>query len=165
MWNDKKMKQEKQMQKFVKSQKTSKPQMAQKTVKFPKTQKQQNTVVPKEVWGDYYYMTSSACTVTEIASILQEQGIIGLEVWTEMGVLEWPTGTERSIDMERLEPFSDEEDVQFLKIHEIQSIFSVHISSLDEDIFLKYFEKVLECFGGGVCCDTETFEPLVMGNF
>ena len=125
----------------------------------------QKPVEPKEVWGDYYYMTSSTCTVVDIVTILQEQGITGLEVWPDMGVLEWPTTTERSIDMETLEPFADPEDAMFIKKHGIQSIFSLHISSLDEDTFLKYFEAVLARFGGAVCCDTATFEPIVMGKF
>lgn len=141
MWDNKKKTQKKQVQKPV------------------------QPVTPKEIWGDYYYMTSSSCTVVELVAVLQEQGITGLEVWPEMGVLEWPTAPERSIDIETLETFTDAEDAMFLKKNNIQSIFSLHISNLDEDTFLKYFEAVLNRFGGAVCCDTTTFEPIVMGRF
>lgn len=171
MWNDKKIKQEKQAQKATKPQKTSKSQMTQKTTKPQKPSKSQNMqklqaiVEQKEVWGDYYYMTSSVVEIASICTVLQGQGIVGLEVWPEMGVLEWPTAPERSIDMEVLEPFEDKNDAMFLKKNGIQSIFSLRISNLDEDIFLKYFEEVLKKFGGAVCCDTETFEPTVMGKF
>lgn len=117
----------------------------------------------EEVWGDYYYMTPFVCSVSELASVLMQQGISGLEIWPEMGVLEWPTAPDRSIDLEVLEPFRDPEDAAFLKKYSIQSIFSLHISSRDEDVFQKYFTAVLDRFSGAVCCDTDSFEPVVMG--
>lgn len=160
MWKEKKEARAKVQKKTGSSSETKADLKGKQKKLLKNTDSAQHT---EEGWGDYYYMTPSVCSVSELASVLMQQGISGLELWPEMGVLEWPTAPERSIDLEVLEPFRDPEDAAFLKKYSIQSIFSLHISSQDEDVFQKYFAAVLERFSGAVCCDTDSFEPVVMG--
>ncbi len=115
------------------------------------------------VWGDYVYMTPSRCSVSDLAVVLREQGIRSIELWPEMGVMEWITAPDRSIDVETAKPLENPEDALFLAKHHILSVFWLRISRQDEDLFQQSFAAVLKRFSGAVCCDTDTFEPIVMG--
>lgn len=112
---------------------------------------------------ELFYMQTGEMTIAEFAEILKADCGQKIELWEEMGVMEWITEAGHSIDIERMsmEDFSAEEDQGFLSAYQVQQIYAVTGIDTDLPLIEKCFVKVAAKGGGFLCYDTEDFQPII----
>ncbi len=110
---------------------------------------------------DLYYMSEQTIGAKELSDILVKECGQNVELWESMHVLEWITEAGHSIDIELMEAFTEEQDVAFLKEHEVAVIYAIQALDTDEALLVKCFQKVAEKAGGFLCYDSEDFQPII----
>ena len=128
-----------------------------------KTTDSKQKIIKKYI--DLFYMTPSEVTARDIATLLQENKELSIQVWEEMNVLEIEFPNENSIDFEPVEPsFQDPSDAAFIKNRNIKTIFAVTICEEDIKLVVPYFEQLVEKYAGFLCSDSADFNPVYAGT-
>jgi len=129
--------------------------------------KNNKKMIKKEIknYIDLLYMTPSQINVKELATLLQENQGITVEVWEEMNVIEVELGNENSVDFERIDiDFKDPSDASFVRNRNIQTIFAINMCEEDLDMVSEYFEAIVAKYNGFLCADSEDFYPVYAGS-
>jgi len=129
--------------------------------------KNNKKMIKKEIknYIDLLYMTPSQINVKELATLLQENQGISVEVWEEMNVIEVELGNENSVDFELIDKdFKEPSDVSFVRNRNIQTIFAINMCEEDLDTVSEYFESIIAKFNGFLCADSEDFYPVYAGS-
>lgn len=114
---------------------------------------------------DLLYMTPTEVSAREIASLLQNNQGVAVQLWEEMNVLELELSNENSVDFEPLEVnFKDPSDAAFVKNRNIKTIFAINLCEDDLKNAIPYFEQITASFSGFVCADTDDFQPVYSGS-
>jgi len=114
---------------------------------------------------DLFYMSSSEVTAKDIASLLENENGLTVELWEAMNVVELDLSNQNTIEFEPLEAsFKDPSDASFLKNRTIKTIFAVTICEDDIQIATTYFEKIIDKFSGFFCADSDDFYPVYVGT-
>lgn len=109
---------------------------------------------------EYYYMTPEDTTAKDISlniTVLPEEKI---EVWPQLDLLEVVMDNDSLIFQNGQECFMDPLDLEYIKDHQVKSIYQISFEQGDIDLVRKVMREVLEKKGGMVCSDTDDFEPL-----
>ena len=129
--------------------------------------KNNKKMIKKEIknYIDLLYMTPSQINVKELATLLQENQGITVEVWEEMNVIEVELGNENSVDFELIDKdFKEPSDVSFVRNRNIQTIFAINMCEEDLDMVSEYFEAIVAKYNGFLCADSEDFYPVYAGS-
>ena len=114
---------------------------------------------------DLFYMSPSEVTAKDIASLLENENGLTVELWEAMNVVELVLSNQNSIEFEPLEAsFKDPSDASFLKNRTIKTIFAVTICEDDVQVATTFFEKIIDKFSGFFCADSDDFSPVYVGT-
>ena len=111
-----------------------------------------------------YYMAVKPVTITELYELLMQEELCNghMELWVQAEVIEITTGEKAGIDIEKAEPFDDEEDVAFLRHHKIERVYSLHVQNESIETVKQIFKPVIGHTGGLLCSDTADFMPVIL---
>jgi len=114
---------------------------------------------------DLLYMTPSEISAKDIASLLQNNKELKVQLWEGMNVLEIELSNENSVDFEPLDiSFKEPTDISFVRNRNIKTIFVVSICDSDISSMTPYFEQLVSQFNGFVCADSADFYPVYAGS-
>ena len=122
----------------------------------------QKSTLPQGIPGNWFYMNEQEITVRTIKESLETETEFSLEIWEDAGVLEIEIPEKKSMDLEQTKTdLRDEYSNDYLKQHNIKSLFFVSMDVTDYENVKKIMQKITQSLGGFFCGDTENFEPVV----
>lgn len=135
-----------------------------KTKKVKNITKKVNKKVVASIPTEWYYMSPEEISVADLQDILTDESL-DIHVWKEMGILEIGFSGEDagSLDVETCElDLGDDYSNEFLKEHQVKSLFYMTFKPEDENNSVKVMESFVKNKGGLCCADTEDFTPTIM---
>lgn len=122
----------------------------------------QKSTLLQGIPGNWFYMNEQEITVRTIKESLETETEFSLEIWEDAGVLEIEIPEKKSMDLEQTKTdLRDEYSNDYLKQHNIKSLFFVSMDVTDYENVKKIMQKITQSLGGFFCGDTENFEPVV----
>jgi hypothetical protein len=127
--------------------------------------KNNSTHTTEKKYIDLFYMTPSEVSAKDIASLIQEEANIKVELWEAMNILELELSNQNSVDFEPMEvSFKAPSDVAFVKNRNIKTIFAITLCETDLNSIMPLFERIIEKHSGFLCADSEDFSPVYAGS-
>jgi len=127
-----------------------------KKKKIKKPQKETKTIL------EYYYMIPTKTDVKALEQVLtaDKLKVEQVEIWTELDLMEVVLADDSLIFQNARDCFEDEEDLDFIKKHQIQTIYQLGFSEKDIDAAGEVLQYLIDEVGGMVCSDSDDFEPI-----
>lgn len=120
------------------------------------------TPTKKPMKMQLFYMTTNDINCKQVLEGIEEQEGMSIDVWESMGIATIEYSANEGIDFEEcdVESFDSESDMEFVKQHEIKTIFQVTLVDTLKDKAGKFFQKIIDTNGGFFCTDSDDFEPI-----
>lgn len=109
---------------------------------------------------EYYYMTPEQTDAKEMTTLIHQVDEENVDVWPELNLMEVVLDSDSLIFQDGRECFIDPLDLEFLKEHQIQSIFVVSYEESDDKKARAVIKEIMQAKGGFLCSDTEDFMPM-----
>ena len=125
-----------------------------KKIKIKKTE------VKKKVNLELLYMTDQVVDVKDFERVLAVEAKTEIHVWPEIGIMEFNMPSTATADFETMTDYmSDEEDLQFMKERNVNTVYAITIDQEAFEEFLPYMKKLVLELGGFLCSDSDDFSP------
>lgn len=137
--------------------------MSKKTKKLSNTKKNRLSLLamPKPKVLELLYMATQPVTTEQLKEVLADTDAAEVHVWTELDIMEITMKSTVTVDVETMNGFmEDEEDLAFMKEHNIQSVYAITVEEPALEEFKGYAKKFVESFGGFLCSDSDDFMPV-----
>ena len=114
----------------------------------------------KKKFSEYYYMVPSKIDVKQLSkniTVIDEKQI---EIWREINLMEVVLTSDSLIFEDAKNCFIDPLDLQFLKEHQIETVYQVSFEQNDTRKVIEIFKELIEANGGFLASDSEDFTPI-----
>lgn len=130
-----------------------------------KKMKQKTKTTNPGIMAEWLYMNTAEISFGQVKEAFSEDGEVSVQIWKEAGVCELEILDSKSIDLEISElDLQDDYANEYLKEHEIKTLFFVTISPDEFAKTKKVMEQMTEKLGGYFCGDTADFTPVIKNN-
>jgi hypothetical protein len=120
-----------------------------------------NKIAKEQEILDWFYMSPKNINAKMISDIIIKRGSVEVELWEEMNILQINLKENKCIDFEPIaQPFKDQEDDNFVKEHNINTIFAVTIEESAFEPLQPIMKAVIEELDGFLCSDSKDFKPI-----
>lgn len=110
---------------------------------------------------DWFYMTPKDVTAKMIADLIKKQGIVQVDLWEEMNILQLELADKTTADFEPvIIDFKDPSDAAFVKNRNIRTIFEVTVEENALPEMKPVLKLIFQEWGGFFCADTDDFHPI-----
>lgn len=106
------------------------------------------------------YMSPNELNARTINDYFMETGKVEVDLWDKLNILQLELPNKNTVEFEPLEPFTEDSDLEFLKIREVKTIFALTIEEEDFNEYQELLKGLLEKLGGFICTDTDDFMPI-----
>lgn len=132
-----------------------------KKVSGTKKNRQANAAAPKPRVLELLYMSPKAITTAELKQVITEGEAVEVHVWPELDIMEITLLSKATVDVETMNGFmEEEEDLAFMKEHEIESVYAITIEESAFEEFGACMKKFIDAYGGFLCSDSDDFMPM-----
>lgn len=130
-----------------------------------KKMKQKSKTGNPGIMAEWLYMNTDEISFCQVKNAFSKDSCVSVQIWEEAGVCELEIKDSKSIDLEISElDLQDDYANEYLKEHEIKTLFLVTISPDEFAKTQKVMEQMTEKLGGFFCGDTEDFTPVIKNN-
>lgn len=117
------------------------------------------TKAKKKTILEYYYMIPGKTDAKAISLTIESVPEDKIEVWPQLNLMEVMMTADSLIFQDAMECFEDPLDLEYIKAHEIGTIYQISYDTEDEALVKTVMKEIIEKNGGFICSDTDDFEP------
>lgn len=109
---------------------------------------------------EFYFMLPKEVKVKELSSAIVSVPQEKIEIWLELNLMEVVMEHDSLIFQDARDCFVDPLDLDFIKEHQVLMIYEISFDTRDVELTTRVLRELLEKYGGMICSDTETFDPI-----
>lgn len=114
----------------------------------------------KKKFLEYYYMIPSKVDVKKLSKDITVINEKQIEIWREINLMEIVLTSDSLIFEDAKNCFIDPLDLQFLKEHQIETIYQVSFEQNDTKKVIEIFKELMQKNNGFLASDSEDFTPI-----